>query len=64
MSNKINSFIFGFVNAFRPVDYSHNKRYGSIANNVRNKINTNVESTRVEINKISKEEGISISYSR
>jgi hypothetical protein len=62
MSEKITSFLMGFTNAFKPLNYTQTKKLGTISKNIHNKIYNNRELTIGKINEISKKKSISTEY--
>ena len=52
MSENVKSFLFGFTNAFKPVDYSQINSIGRVSRRINNKISTNRGYTVGKINEI------------
>ncbi|NQY21921.1 MAG: hypothetical protein HRT40_11570 [Campylobacteraceae bacterium] len=63
MSSKINTFLMGFTNAFRPLIYTETKKLGNISKQVNQKINANRELTIGKINEITEKKSITAEYS-
>jgi hypothetical protein len=62
MSENIKSFLFGFTNAFRPIDYSEVKDLGKMSKQINDKISINRRLTIGKINEITKKSGITKSF--
>lgn len=57
MSEKLKAFVFGFTNAFTPVDYSEINRIGDITNRIDRKMKPNRRLTREKIDEITAQSG-------
>jgi len=54
MSEQLKAMIFGFTNAFQPINYSQNESVGKISKRINDKITVNRGLTIGEIDKITK----------
>lgn len=57
MSEKLRAFVFGFTNAFTPVDYSEINKLGDIANRIDRKMKPQRRFTREQIDEITTQSG-------
>jgi hypothetical protein len=62
MSEKINIFLTGFTNAFKPLNYTDTKKPGKISEQIHEKINANRKLTIGKINKITEKKSITTKY--
>ena len=62
MSEKINIFLMGFTNAFKPLNYTETKKLGKISKQIHQKINANRELTIGKINEITEKKSITAEY--
>ena len=62
MSEKINIFLMGFTNAFKPLNYTNTKKLGQISKEIHHKINVNRELTIGKINEITAKKSIESEY--
>ena len=54
MSEQIKAFIFGFTNAFQPINYSQNEDVGKISKRINNRITANRGLTIGKIDEVTK----------
>lgn len=57
MSEKLRAFVFGFTNAFTPVDYSEINKIGEISRRINTKMNPHRRFTREQIDEITAQSG-------
>ena len=62
MSEKINIFLMGFTNAFKPLNYTETKKIGQISKKINKRIKNNREITLGKINEISTKKSITAEY--
>lgn len=62
MSENIKSFLFGFTNAFRPIDYSETKNLGEMSKRIGDKVSIRRGFTIGKINEITKKSSVTKSF--
>ncbi|MCX6072930.1 MAG: hypothetical protein NTY39_01245 [Campylobacterales bacterium] len=62
MSDKLKALIFGFTNAFTPIDYSQMNKLGDISNKIDRKMTTHRKFTRDKIDEITAQSNQSKSF--